>query len=46
MDQSLTAQEHHEARDELEIDDEYDTSDIYCMCQRQLMGAVVKLTEV
>jgi hypothetical protein len=44
MDQSLTAREHQEARYELKIDEKHDTSDIYRMCQRQLMGAAVKLT--
>jgi hypothetical protein len=55
MDQSLIAREHqeardklemNEARDELEMDDEHDTSDIYRMCQRQMMREAVKVTEV
>jgi hypothetical protein len=46
MDQSLTARKHQEARDKLEMDGKHDTSDIYRMCQRQLMGAVVEVTEV
>jgi hypothetical protein len=55
MDQSLRAREHQEPRDKLEMDetldklemdDEQDTSDICRMCQRQLMGAAVKVTEV
>jgi hypothetical protein len=28
------------------LDEEHDTSDICCMCQRQLMRAVVEVTEV
>jgi hypothetical protein len=35
-----------DARDELEMDDEHDNSDICRMCQRQLMRATVKVTEV
>jgi hypothetical protein len=32
--------------DELEMDDEHDTSDICRMCQKQLMKAAVKVTEI
>jgi hypothetical protein len=55
MDQNLIAREHQEAwdkleideaRDELEMDHEQDTSDICCMCQRQLMGVAVEVIEV
>jgi hypothetical protein len=43
MDQILTAREHQEPRDELEMDDEHDTSDICRMCQIQLMRAAVDI---
>jgi hypothetical protein len=46
MDRSLTAQAHQEARDELEMDDQYDTSDICRMYKKQLMKTTVKLTEM
>jgi hypothetical protein len=46
INQNLTIQEHQKARDELEMDDEKDTSDIYRICKRQLMRAVVELTKV
>jgi hypothetical protein len=46
MNEARDELEMNEARDELEMDDEHDTSDIYRMCQRQMMREAVKVTEV
>jgi hypothetical protein len=51
MDQNLTVREHQKTQDKLkmmklEMNDEYDTSDICHMYQRQLIGAIVEVTKI